>query len=291
VKFQHFQFFSRFILVQDMEQDNKGWLIEYRNVCKRSPTWKPVMKMDKAHKYFLCKYQTQPLTFYCAVSKNKYKNIIKKGFGELEDFPRFFPSPLFEKKTHDIILVCLSSNMSVKSTDIVIVGRFNEITKSSAFQKTITDAQKIMKNKELYGYTLSKDVMNTNKQNAILAYHGTYKWRFNQIMKNNYFGREIYNEHVNSFEGTYFYLKPFSSYTFAKIYPNKYSDSLQASDIIVNIIIVSKPSPWNGRWKDKMASYKRNGKYLYDISIGEDEIRTYDNKKTYIIGTISEINT
>jgi hypothetical protein len=282
---------STFILVQDMEQDYKGLLIEYRNVCKRSPTWKPVMKMDKAHKYFLCKYQTKPLTIYCAVSKDKYQNIIQKGFGELEDFPQFFPSPLFEKKTHDIILVCSSAIMSVKSTDIVIVGRFNEITKSTAFKKTITDAQKIMKNKELYSFTLSKDVMNTNKQNAILAYHGTYKWRFNQIMKNNYFGREMYSYPENSLEGTYFSVHPSTSYTFAKVLPKKYSDSLQTSDIIVNIVIVSKPSPWDGKWKDKMATYKRNGKYRYDISIGEDEIRTYDNKKTYIIGTISDINT
>jgi len=72
-------------------------LIQYRNVCKRSPAWKPVMKMDKAHKYFLCKYQTNPLTIYCAVSKDKYKNIIKKGFGELEDFPQFFSNTMLLK--------------------------------------------------------------------------------------------------------------------------------------------------------------------------------------------------
>lgn len=273
-----------------MENDQR-FLIEYRNICKRSPSWKPLMKMDIAYKYFLCKYQIKPQTIYCAVSKDKYANVIKKGFGELEHFPQFFHSPLFEKSSSDITLVCLSAFMRIKSTDIVIVGRFNEITKSTAFQKTITDAQKIMKNKQLYNYTLSKDVMNTNTQNAILAYHGTYKWKFNQIMKNNFFGRGMYNNSENSFEGTYFYLHPFLSYNFAKIYPKKYSDSQQTSDILVNIIIVSKPSPWNGRWKDKMASYKRKGKYLYDISIGQDEIRTYDNKKTYIIGTISEINT
>lgn len=275
-------------------EDNQKLLINYRNMCKRSPVWKPVMKMDNAYKYFSCKYQIKPQTLYCAVSKDKNKNVVKKGFGELEDFPQFFYSPLLKKKPDDIILVCLSANIMVKSTDIVIVGRFNEITKSTAFQKTIIDAQKIMKNKQLYGYTLSKDVMNTNKQNAILAYHGTYKWRFNQIMKNNYFERTMFNYSENSFEGTYFYLYPFLSYEFAKTYPKKYpekySDAQQTSDIIVNIVIVSKPSPWNGKWKDNMASYKRNGKYLYDISIGQDEIRTYDNKKTYIIGTISDIN-
>lgn len=175
--------------------------------------------------------------------------------------------------------------MRIKSTDIVIIGRFNEITKSTAFKKTITDTQKIMKNKQLYGYTLSKNMMNANKQNAILAYHGTEKRRFNRIMEDNYFDREMYSYPENSFTGTYL------SYTFAKIYPKKYSDSLQTSDIIVNIVIVSKPSPWVGKWKDNMASYKRNGKYIYDISIGENEFRTYDNKNTYIIGTISDINT
>lgn len=77
--------------------DDDQFIQQYRNVCKRSPAWKPVMKMDKAHKYFLCKYQRIPVTIYCAVSKDKYKNIIKKGFGELEDFPQFFYSPLFEK--------------------------------------------------------------------------------------------------------------------------------------------------------------------------------------------------
>jgi len=265
------------------------FLIEYRNICKRSPVWKPVMKMDNAHKYFLCKYQQKPLTIYCAVSKDKYKNVLKKGFGELENFPQFFYSPLFEKKSSYITLVCLSAITRVKSTDIVIVGRFNEITKSTAFQKTIIDAQKIMKNKQLYNSTLSKDVMNTNKQNAILAYHGTYKWRFNQIMEDNYVGRQFYNLD-NSLEGTYFYLHPFLSYNFAKIYPKKYSGPQQTSDIIVNIVVISKPSPWDGIWKDNMASYKRKGKYRYDISIGQDEIRTYDNKKTYIIGTISDIN-
>ena len=264
---------------------DKSLLLELRNLCKRSPIWKPVMNMEKAHKYFLCRYQIDPITIYCSVSNKQYENILRNGFGELEYFPQFYDVPIINKKPSDVILVCLSSFARITKKDLVIVGRFNEFTSSTSFKKTILDAQKLIKNKKLFSNEISKDVMNTKKQSAILAYHGTSLQNFQQIMKDNYYNRQIYNL-VKNFEGTYFYTRPYLSFRFAKNYPATHQ---KTDELLVNIVLVSRPSPWGGKWKNNMSAYKMNNKYVYDISIGNNELRTYDNKMTFIIGTISKI--
>lgn len=248
--------------------------------------WNSVMNIDEAQEYILYFYKIQPFSIYCSIPRKTYKSILKSGFNN--DFPIFHNTPFLDKnRLNDIVLLCFSTknintiNNEKNYKDVIIVGRFIEVKKkcNKKHVKSIQEAYDyiIKNNITLFGRGI-KEIYNKNNNSALLTYHGTSYKTNDEILKNNYFNRKkLISENLT---GNFYSFYPQVSY----VYTTSFKKYTTSGYLYVNIIIVSNPSPSTKKWTSDMIL---DGKY--DISIGEDEIRTYDNKKTYIIGKIKNI--
>lgn len=278
--------------------------------------WKPVMKIGDADTYLKYKNGNIPITLYTRIPKDKYNEIIKKGF--VTYVPEFFRHPFIPNVTDtDMILVCMCNeeddvNDAIQRKNIIIVGKFIEINIQFIEQFNKTHNITHRKNKNILTSDKALQMIKNNQDKKYeLVYHGTPFYKYHFVLSNNYRNRKelkLYKKEyqqdtaVNHFTYNLGYAynwsrvinpspSPESKTLSHDAYINKLylpeDDDIFRRHILVNIINVSNEFPEDISYNHPDVLKMKQ----YDVFVSQDEVSTVDNKNIYIIGEIVSFET